>query len=62
MYCAYAKCDCLAGAGPEIGKRQYCSAVCVDADVESESECACAHPECSSARPAERRDYWANHP
>jgi len=62
MICAYVKCECAAGAGPEIGKRQYCSAYCVDAELEGEGRCGCGHPECSSVQPTERPDYWANHP
>jgi hypothetical protein len=63
MNCAYTKCECPAGAGPELDKRQYCSAYCVDAEVDdTEEACGCGHPECSSVWPPERPDYWANHP
>ena len=62
MNCAYVKCDCPAGSGPEVDDRRYCSAYCVDAEVEPEEGCGCGHPECTAVREAKAADYWANHP
>jgi hypothetical protein len=62
MNCAYVNCDCHGGSGPELEGRQYCSAYCVDAELEPEKGCGCGHPECSAGREKDGADYWANHP
>jgi hypothetical protein len=62
MNCAYLKCECLAGSGPELDDRRYCSAYCVDAELEPEKGCGCGHPECTAVREPVSVDYWANHP